>query len=135
LKLNVIGVSIQIKDYNFTNQRIERRKKGLYDCGKSGHFVYDCSNKTTPKDKKRGVRPNILQQSRLGMIHQLKMNPNRRDMATRIHHFTILTCALWHEVTLRTHPLVRVIVVVTVMMKNPLMENLHMMPILWRSLH
>jgi hypothetical protein len=60
------------------------------------------------------------------MIHLVKMNPNIRDTTTNIHHHVLLTSGLYHEVKLKTHPLVRVIVVVIAMMKNLLTKNLPM---------
>ena len=44
-RLNVKGVSIQIQDFIFTNQRNEQRKKGCYGCGELGYFVEVCPNK------------------------------------------------------------------------------------------
>jgi hypothetical protein len=60
------------------------------------------------------------------MIHQVKMKPNKRDMTiTFIITQTLTTCALWHEVTVKIHPLVTMIVIVITMMKTHLMKNLH----------
>ena len=59
-KLNVKGVSIQIQDIIFTNQRNEQGKKGCYGCGELGHFVEVCPNKPTPKTKKKACKDKAL---------------------------------------------------------------------------
>ena len=59
-RLNVKGVSIQIQDIIFTNQRNEQRKRGCYGCGKLGHFVEVCPSKPTPKTKKKTCKNKAL---------------------------------------------------------------------------
>lgn len=56
----------------------------------------------------------LLQQSRHGMAHQVKMKLNIRDMSVSIHHHASLTSVLWYEVILKIHYLVRVIVIAIV---------------------
>ena len=58
--LNVKGVTIQIQDFIFTNQRNEQRKKGCYGWGELGHFVEVCPNKSTPKTKKKACKDKAL---------------------------------------------------------------------------
>jgi len=69
--------------------------------------------------KRRHVRPRLSQQSRLGMIHQVKIKPNTRRVAASTHHQALYMCALWHEVT---KVLAQVIVIV--MMSYLLMSKL-----------
>jgi hypothetical protein len=90
--LNVKGVPIQVQDCIFTNQRREQRKKGCYGCGKKGHFVEVCPNKPTPKTKKkaRKAKHQPLPQSRLGMIHQVKIKPNTRGAITSTSHVCLI---------------------------------------------
>jgi hypothetical protein len=59
-KLNVKGVPIQIEDCIFTNQRKEQRKKGCYGCGKKGHFVEVCPNKSTSKTRRKACKDKAL---------------------------------------------------------------------------
>ena len=54
------GVSIQIQDLIFTNQRNEQRKRGCYGYGELGHFVEVCPNKLTPKTKKKTCKNQAL---------------------------------------------------------------------------
>jgi hypothetical protein len=86
--LNVKGVPIQVQDCIFTNQRREQRKKGCYGYGEKGHFVEVCPNKPTPKTKKkaRKAKHQPSPQSRLGMIHQVKIKPNTRGAITSTSH-------------------------------------------------
>jgi hypothetical protein len=53
-------------------------------------------NKPTTKDKKRGAKAKLLIQSRLGMIHQLKMN---LKASIDLHH-SLLTNDLCHRESL-----------------------------------
>lgn len=110
-KLNLMGVPIQVEDILFNIDRKEQRTKGRYKCDKKGHFEEDCQNKPTSKDKKRGARVRLIQQLRLGMNHLVKMMPNTRDTTTSIHRHVLFISALWHDVTLMTHPIMRVRIV------------------------
>lgn len=56
----------------------------------------------------------LLQQSRHGMAHKVNMKLNIRDMSVSIHHHASLTSALWYEVILKIHYLLRVIVIAIV---------------------
>jgi hypothetical protein len=84
-------------------------------CGRLSNQIHTQGEE---KEGMQGQKPS--RQSRLGMIHQMKMKLNTRGMAASIQHRALLICALWHEVT-STQALVRVIVM---MMKNLPMNNL-----------
>jgi hypothetical protein len=87
-----------------------------------GHFMEVFPNKPTPKTKKkaRKAKAKPTHQSRLGMIHQVKMKPNTRGAAASTHHQALHMCALWHEVTI-----VHAQVIVIVMMSYLLMIKLY----------
>jgi hypothetical protein len=51
-KMNLLGVPILVEDIIINIERREQRKKWCCGCSKKGHFVEDCPNKLTPKDKK-----------------------------------------------------------------------------------
>lgn len=58
------------------------------------------------------------------MIHQVKIKLKIRDMATITLHLALLMNALWHEVTPKIHPLVRMIVIAIAKIKSPLLKEL-----------
>jgi hypothetical protein len=47
-----MGVLVQAEEIQFTIKRRKQIKKGCFGCSNMGHFMKDCPNKSTPKDKK-----------------------------------------------------------------------------------
>jgi hypothetical protein len=84
-KLNVKGVPIQIEDCIFTNRRRESKERmDAMDAAREG-TLWKIVQLTSPhpriRKRRRHARPRLSQQSRLGMIHQVKMKPNTRGAA------------------------------------------------------
>jgi hypothetical protein len=59
-KMNLMGVPIQVEDILFNIDRKEQTKKGCFRCSKKRHFVEDCPNNTTSKDKKKKCKTKYL---------------------------------------------------------------------------
>ena len=54
-RFNVKGVTIQIQDLIFTNQRNDQRKRGCYGCGELGHCG-SLSKQAHTQDKEEGMQ-------------------------------------------------------------------------------
>jgi hypothetical protein len=49
LKINLMGVPLQVKDLLFNIDRKKQKKRGCFTCGKKGHFRDSCPNMAEPK--------------------------------------------------------------------------------------
>ena len=79
-----------------------KERKDAMDVAREG-TLWKIVQLTSPHPKARKRRRHVNTkpsfQSRLGMIHQVKMKPNTRGMAASNHHQALHVCALWHEIT------------------------------------
>ena len=98
-----------------------KERKNVMDVERRGTLWKFAQTNLHPRQRRRQeqLKAKPSQQSRLGMIHQVKMKPNTRGVATSTHHQALHICALWHEVM---KVLAQVIVIV--MMSYLVMSNL-----------
>jgi hypothetical protein len=69
--------------------------KLIQSCWSITKFVQTSLHPRQRRQEKQNTKPSP--QSRLGMIHQVKMKPNTRGAVTSTHHQALHMCALCHE--------------------------------------
>jgi hypothetical protein len=112
-----------IEDILFNVNKEEQRKRDATFVGR--RITLGTIAQTRLHLRKGEAKTKLSQQSRHGMIHQVKMKPHQGAATIIPLHHTHLTNFLCHKVTLMIYPLVSMIVIVVVRMKNPLQNNLH----------
>jgi hypothetical protein len=93
--------------------------------------LWNIVHTTDTKGKKKRHKVKELTIIRLGMIHQVNMKPNTRYTTSSIHHHTSLAAIIWHKVILKTHSLVRLIVII--MMKNHSINYMNKLSIFFKK--
>jgi hypothetical protein len=116
-KINLMGVPLQVEDLLFNIDMKKKRKRGCFACGERA--TLGTTIQIWPNPQRGRAKANHLQVSRFEMTLQAKMNLQGHTATDPHHvHHGHHTIALWQEVKQVSHPLVMIVVVMMVKVRE-----------------